>query len=165
MFTKWFSYWISEVVGLLGAVRANEAEPRMSREAFVMLLLLVTARLELMLIDVFGQKKMNIIACIPIRREDDNQHAQFKTAQQLLNKDMMTKELKSSFSKAKQIVCIWRLQQKELRLEKSKCEVKNARLNHCYLHSREQIVVVADLQSLAAVVVLCIEFGLMHWIR
>ena len=78
----------------------------MSREAFVMLLLLVTARLELMLIDVFGQKKMNIIACIPIRREDDNQHAQFTTAQQLLNKDMMTKELKSSFSKAKQIVCI-----------------------------------------------------------
>ena len=112
-----------------------------------------------MLIDVFGQKKMNIIACIPIRREDDNQHAQFKTAQQLLNKDMMTKELKSSFSKAKQIVCIWRLQQKELRLEKSKCEVKNARLNHCYLHLREQIVVVADLQSLAAVVCQCIEFG------
>ena len=51
--------------------------------------------------NVVGQKKMNIKACVPIRRKDDNWNAQF-TAQQLQNKDLMTTESKPSSFKAKQ---------------------------------------------------------------
>ena len=47
---------------------------------------------------------MNIMACVPIHRKDDNRNAQFKTAQQLLNKEKMTTESKLSSSKAKQTV-------------------------------------------------------------
>ena len=47
---------------------------------------------------------MNIKAFVPIRRKDDNWNAQYKTAQQLLNKDIMTTESKPSSSKAKQTV-------------------------------------------------------------
>ncbi len=35
---------------------------------------------------VLGQKKSNIKACVPIRKDDDNWHAQFKTAQKILKK-------------------------------------------------------------------------------
>ena len=47
---------------------------------------------------------MNIKACVPIRRKDDNRNAQFKTAEQLLNKDITATESKPSSSKAKQTV-------------------------------------------------------------
>ena len=42
--------------------------------------------------NIVGQKKMDIKACVPIRREGDNRNAQFKTAEQLLNKDIMATE-------------------------------------------------------------------------
>lgn len=69
----------------------------MSRVAFVMLLSILGR-------NVLRQKKMKINACVPIRRDHDNRNAKFKTAQRLLNKDMMTKESKLSSSKAKQTV-------------------------------------------------------------
>ena len=55
--------------------------------------------------NVVGQKNMNIKACVPIRRKlrkDDNWNAQFKTVQQLQNKDTITTKSKPSYSKAKQ---------------------------------------------------------------
>ena len=80
----------------------------MSCVAKVMLLSLIAAwpacmliLQEEMLLDRTSQKKMNIKACVPIRRKDDNWNAQF-TAQQLQNKDLMTTESKPSSSKAKQ---------------------------------------------------------------
>ena len=45
---------------------ANGAEPTMSCVAKVMLLSLIVRR------NVVGQKKMNIKACVPIRRKDGN---------------------------------------------------------------------------------------------
>ena len=53
---------------------------------------------------VLGQKKTNVRSCVPIRKDDDNRYAQFKTAQKVLNKEMMSKEAQLSSSKAKQSV-------------------------------------------------------------
>ena len=53
---------------------------------------------------VLGQKKANVAACLPIRKEDDNRYTQFKTAQKILNKEMMAKEQQLSTSQAKQTV-------------------------------------------------------------
>ncbi len=47
---------------------------------------------------VLSQKKANIRACVPMHREDDNGYAQFKTAQIVLNKDIMAKEQQLSTS-------------------------------------------------------------------
>ena len=40
---------------------------------------------------VLGQKRTNVGACVPIRKDDDNRYAQFKNAQKIL-KEIMTKE-------------------------------------------------------------------------
>jgi hypothetical protein len=53
---------------------------------------------------VLGHKKSNIKACVPIRKDDDNRYAQFKTAQKILDKEIMSKEAQLSSSKAKQSV-------------------------------------------------------------
>jgi hypothetical protein len=53
---------------------------------------------------ILGHKKSNIKACVPIRKDDDNRYAQFKTAQKILDKEMMSKEAQLSSSKAKQSV-------------------------------------------------------------
>jgi hypothetical protein len=45
---------------------------------------------------VLGQEKSNIKACVPIRKDDDNRYVQFKTAQKILNKEMVSKEAKLS---------------------------------------------------------------------
>ena len=34
----------------------------------------------------------NVGACVPKSKDDDNQYAEFKTAQEVLNKEMMAKE-------------------------------------------------------------------------
>ena len=80
--------------------------------------------------NVVGQKK----ACVTILRKDDIWNAQFKTAQQLLNKDIMTTESKPSSSWANQTFldstfpanCVWRT---------------NSKLSHCYIHLWELIVI------------------------
>ena len=40
-----------------------------------------------------GRKKANIKFCVPVRKDDDNQNAQFKAAQEVLNKVMLSKEV------------------------------------------------------------------------
>ena len=39
-----------------------------------------------------AQKRPNVGACVPICKDGDNQHADFKTAQKVLDKEMMAKE-------------------------------------------------------------------------
>ena len=39
-----------------------------------------------------AQKRPNVGACVPIRKDGDYQHADFKTAQKVLDKEMMAKE-------------------------------------------------------------------------
>ena len=61
---------------------------------------------------VLDQRKSNLKACIPIRRDDDDRYAKFKNAQKDVNKEMMSKEAQLSSSKAKQavlkeLVCPW----------------------------------------------------------
>ena len=51
---------------------------------------------------VLGQKIANIGSCVPIRKEDDN--IQFKSAQKVLNKDMMAEEQQLSTLQRKQTV-------------------------------------------------------------
>ena len=41
---------------------------------------------------VLGQKRASVGACVPIRKEDDNRYDQFKIAQKVLNKEIMSKE-------------------------------------------------------------------------
>ena len=53
---------------------------------------------------VLDQKRPNVAACAPIRKEDDNRYAQFKTAQKVLNKEMMAKERQLSTSQKRQNV-------------------------------------------------------------
>jgi hypothetical protein len=47
---------------------------------------------------VLGQKKSNIKACVPIRKDDDNRYVQFKTAEKFLDKGMVSKEAQLSSS-------------------------------------------------------------------
>ena len=51
---------------------------------------------------VLGQKIANIGSCVPIRKEDD--YVQFKSAQKVLNKDMMAEEQQLSTLQRKQTV-------------------------------------------------------------
>ena len=51
---------------------------------------------------VLGKKIANIGSCAPIRKEDDN--IQFKSAQKVLNKDMMAEEQQRSTLQRKQTV-------------------------------------------------------------
>ena len=80
--------------------RANGAEPRTS-------LSLISGWCEHFLIssfpgrNVLGQKKIDIKACIPICSDHDNWNDLFKVAQQLLNKDMMSKDWKPEFNSSK----------------------------------------------------------------
>ena len=80
----------------------------MPHASFVILLSLVAVCLALAHIlgrPVLGHKISNIKACVPIRtRTNDNRYAQFKTAQKILDKEMMSKEAQLSSSKAKQSV-------------------------------------------------------------
>ncbi len=39
-----------------------------------------------------AQKRPNAGSCVPVRKDGDNQHADFKTAQKVLDKEMMAKE-------------------------------------------------------------------------
>ena len=45
---------------------------------------------------VLRQNKINIKFCAPIRKDDDNQYAQFRTAQKVLNKEMMSSYVQGS---------------------------------------------------------------------
>ena len=71
-----------------------------------------------------------------------------------------------SSSKAKQTVLDdLHLQQTELRLPVGELKMlsQNTRLSHCYLHYKNRLLFDdADLQSLAALVDQCIEFGQQH---
>jgi hypothetical protein len=51
---------------------------------------------------ILGQKIANIGSCVPIHKEDD--HIQFKSAQKVLNKDMMAEERQLSALQRKQSV-------------------------------------------------------------
>ena len=53
---------------------------------------------------VLGQKIANIGSCAPIRKEDDNRYIQFKSAEKVLNKDMMAEEQQLSTLQRKQTV-------------------------------------------------------------
>ena len=53
---------------------------------------------------VLEQSKANVRFCVPIRKEDDDWYEQFKTAQKVLNKQVMTKEAQLSSSKSRQTV-------------------------------------------------------------
>ena len=53
---------------------------------------------------VLEQSKANVRFCVPIRKEDDDRYEQFKTAQKVLNKQVMTKEAQLSSSKSRQTV-------------------------------------------------------------
>ena len=54
---------------------------------------------------VLERSKVNFRFCVPPIREDDNHwYAQFKTAQKVLNKQVMTKEAQLSSSKSSQTV-------------------------------------------------------------
>jgi hypothetical protein len=54
---------------------------------------------------VLGQKLANIGSCVPIRKEDDNiQFKCIKSAQKVLNKDMMAEEQQLSTLQRKQTV-------------------------------------------------------------
>ena len=53
---------------------------------------------------VLGQKRSNIGACVPIRKDNDNRYTQFKNAQKILNKEIMAKEQLLSASRSKQSV-------------------------------------------------------------
>ena len=52
---------------------------------------------------VLGQKKANIGACVPIRKEADNKYKQFRSAQNVLNKEIMAKEQQLSTSQRLQM--------------------------------------------------------------
>ena len=41
---------------------------------------------------VLAQKKANVGACVPLRKKDDNRHAEFMIGQKALNKEMMAKD-------------------------------------------------------------------------
>ena len=73
----------------------------------------------------------------------------------------MTTESKPSSSKAKQTFLD--LTSPSNRTAIGEQKVKNARLSHCYLHLQNGLSFdVADSQSLAALVDLCIELGQQH---
>ena len=42
---------------------------------------------------VLGQTRAIVGACVPIRKDDDNRYDQFKTAQKVLNKEIMSKHV------------------------------------------------------------------------
>ena len=115
-------------------------------------------------INVVGQKKMNIKACIPKHRKDDNWNAQFKTAQQLLDKNMMTTESKPSSSKAKQsILDLTSPANRTLFGELKAVESKTPDfLIAIFIFENALLFDVAYLKSLAALVDQSIEFGQQH---
>ena len=113
---------------------------------------------------------MNIMACVPIHRKDDNRNAQFKTAQQLLNKEKMTTESKLSSSKAKQTVLdltspanrtvFGDISSKQDCLQRTKNVGSKAPAFPIaiFIYKRRLLFDVADSQSFAVLVDLCIEF-------
>ena len=53
---------------------------------------------------VLGKKRQSVGGCVPVGKNDDNRYAQFKVAQKVLNKDMMSKAQLLSSSKAQQTI-------------------------------------------------------------
>ena len=110
------------------------------------------------------------MACVPIHRTDDNRNAQFKTAQQLLNKEKMTTESKLSSSKAKQTVLdltspanrtvFGDISSKQDCLQRTKNVGSKAPAFPIaiFIYKRRLLFDVADSQSFAVLVDLCIEF-------
>ena len=132
---------------------------------FVILLLPVEVRLGRLLIFLVELlQKANIGACVPIRKEDDNRYAQFKTAQKVLNKEMMAKEQQLSTSQRKQTVLDLTSPAKRLLTGEIK-NVESKMLDTTFANFFYENALpfnIADLPSLAAVVDQCIEFGEQH---
>jgi hypothetical protein len=108
---------------------------------------------------VLGQKRANVGACVPIRKDDDNRYAQFRIAQKALNKEIMTKERQLSSSQAKQSVLDLTSPGKrtvtgEMKIVESKT-LDSTIANFIYENALSFHV--ADTQSFAAVVEQCIE--------
>ena len=113
---------------------------------------------------VLGQKKTHIGACVPICKEDDNRYAQFKTAQTVLNKEMMAKEQQLSTSQRKQTVLDLTSPAKRLLTGEIK-NVESKMLDTTianFFYENALPFNIADSPSLAAVVDQCIEFGQQH---
>ena len=113
---------------------------------------------------VLGKKKANIGACVPIRREDDNRYAQFKTAQKVLNKKIMAKEQQLSTSQRKQTVLDLTSPAKRLLTGEIK-NVESKMLDTTianFFYENALPFNIADSPSLATLVDQCIEFGQQH---
>ena len=113
---------------------------------------------------VLEQSKANVRFCVPIRKEDDNQYEQFKTAQKVLNKQVRTKEAQLSSSKSRQTVLdLTSLGKRTVTGEMKTVESKtldSAIANVFYENALPFNV--ADSPSLAHMVEKCIEFGQQH---
>ena len=113
---------------------------------------------------VLGQKRANVGACVPIRKDDDNRYDQFKTAQKVLNKEIMSKARLLSTSQQKQTVLdltspAKRLATGEIKVVESKMLVATLA---SFFYENALSFNVADSPSLAAVINECIEFGQHH---
>ena len=91
---------------------------------------------------------------MPIRKDDDNRYDQFKTAQKVLNKEIMSKERLLSTSQKKQIVLdltspAKRLAAGEIKVVKSK--MLDATIASCFYENALSFNIV-DSPSLAAVI-------------
>ena len=113
---------------------------------------------------VLEQSKANVRFCVPIRKEDDDRYEQFKTAQKVLNKQVMTKEAQLSSSKSRQTVLdLTSLGKRTVTGEMKTVESKtldSAIANVFYENALPFNV--ADSPSLAHMVEKCIEFGQQH---
>ena len=113
---------------------------------------------------VLDQSKANVRFCVPIRKEDDDGYEQFKTAQKVLNKQVMTKEAQLSSSKSRQTVLdLTSLGKRTVTGEMKTVESKtldSAIANVFYENALPFNV--ADSPSLAHMVEKCIEFGQQH---
>lgn len=113
---------------------------------------------------VLGQKRANIGACTPIRKDNDNRYDQFKNAQKALNKEIMSKESLLATSRKKQTVLdltspAKRLASGEIKIVESK--MLDATIAS-FFYENALSFNVADSPSLAAVIDQCIEFGQQH---
>jgi len=113
---------------------------------------------------VLGQTIANVRFCVLIRKGDDDSYTQFKTAQKVLNKQVMTMEEQLSSSKSRQTVLDLtspgqRTVTGEVKIVESK--TLDSVIADVFYENALPFNV-ADLPSLARMVEKCIEFGQQH---
>ena len=109
---------------------------------------------------VLDQRKSNVKACIPIRRDDDDRYAKFKNAQKDLNKEMMSKEAQLSSSKAKQSVLnLTSLGKRTVTGEMKNLSRRSYSTIASFIFENALSFNVVDSPSFAVMVDQCIQFG------